>query len=515
MVSEKVTAGINVSLQFFLDEMGDASPVTPLFELCVELHEPNIVFIPSVYTDDPDNFYNFVDGLLNNILFMSEHMKRITSEHDEPNYLQDVLNNDQVVEYMQDILHRAQYAMDAAVEYIKNFDDYSYLWLDDRQEVLRYFLLYGRQLTPDELDLLKDETRAEEIKQTPPTIEQFKEQIDFYEDLYKKLEKIEMEMILEGGWMRVDVKRLRQAVLNNVCKWGNLFKQHLYNHVLNSLNELELFIQESIAVMEKPLAEDDYDGLLVVMGYLFKVKERQIATDNMFEPLKQIMDLLKEYGVEFGEEVYVQLQEAPDKWIQCKKIAVATKQAVAPLQANQVNAIRRRISLFDIRQTMYRDTFKKLPFFNWSCTEVYKLLDTTNAEITELENEMTKLQEQANLFELTLPEFKMLKLNRKEVRQVKQLWDYVNIVRSCIDEWKTTPWKKIDVEAMEMECKKFGKEIKAMDKELRAWDVYIQMEATVKNILTSLRAVSELQNPAIRERHWIQLMQATKVSIFV
>lgn len=163
---------------------------------------------------------------------------------------------------------------------------------------------------------------------------------------------------------------------------------------------------------------------------------------------------------------------------------------------------------------MFRDTFKKLPFFNWSCTNVYDLLDKTNAQITELENEMNKLQEQANLFELTLPEFKMLKLNRKEVKQVKQLWDYVNIVRSCIDEWKTTPWKKIDVEAMEMECKKFGKEIRAMDKELRGWDVYIQMEATVKNILTSLRAVSELQNPAIRERHWIQLMQATKVNIF-
>lgn len=150
----------------------------------------------------------------------------------------------------------------------------------------------------------------------------------------------------------------------------------------------------------------------------------------------------------------------------------------------------------------------------WQCRDVYHLLDKTNAEITELENEMNKLQEQANLFELTLPEFKSLKLNRKEVRQVKQLWDYVNIVRSCIDEWKTTPWKKIDVEAMEMECKKFGKEIRAMDKELRGWDVYIQMEATIKNILTSLRAVSELQNPAIRERHWLQLMQATKVSLY-
>lgn len=159
--------------------------------------------------------------------------------------------------------------------------------------------------------------------------------------------------------------------------------------------------------------------------------------------------------------------------------------------------------------------FKKLSFFYWNCTDVYALLDKTNNELTELEDEMSKLQEQANLFELILPEFKPMKIARKEIQQIKQLWDYVIIMRSCIDEWKKTPWKKIDVEGMEMECKKYGKEMRAMDKELRGWDVYIQLEATIKNMLTSLRAVTELQNPAIRERHWKQLMQATKVINFL
>ena len=29
--------------------------------------------------------------------------------------------------------------------------------------------------------------------------------------------------------------------------------------------------------------------------------------------------------------------------------------------------------------------------------------------------------------------------------------------RTSIDEWKTTPWVEIDVENMDMECKKFAK----------------------------------------------------------
>lgn len=54
---------------------------------------------------------------------------------------------------------------------------------------------------------------------------------------------------------------------------------------------------------------------------------------------------------------------------------------------------------------------------------------------------------------------------------------------------------------------------RSLDKEMRAWDTYTGVENTVKNMLTSLRAVSELQNPAIRERHWQQLMAATKVTV--
>lgn len=66
---------------------------------------------------------------------------------------------------------------------------------------------------------------------------------------------------------------------------------------------------------------------------------------------------------------------------------------------------------------------------------------------------------------------------------------------------------------MDIECKKFAKDIRLLDKEMRGWDTYCMLEATVKNMLTSLRAVGELQNPAIRERHWIQLMASTKVFI--
>lgn len=84
-------------------------------------------------------------------------------------------------------------------------------------------------------------------------------------------------------------------------------------------------------------------------------------------------------------------------------------------------------------------------------------------------------------------------------------------VNTNIDDWKTTRWKDIDVEQMDIDCKKFAKDIRSLDKEMRSWDAFIGLDNSVKNMITSLRAVKELQNPAIRDRHWQELMQATQV----
>lgn len=268
------------------------------------------------------------------------------------------------------------------------------------------------------------------------------------------------------------------------------------------------------------------------MAFLLQVKERAITTDAMFEPMRGTIDLLKYYDMDIPEEVNVLLQELPEQWSNTKKLAVTVKQQVAPLQAIEVISIRNRIGNFDLHINVFREIFRTYEFFKYDCENPYYLLDRISDDIYRLEFEMAAINESGSLFEVNVPEFKLLKQNRRELKMLKvslkqflkgsklihdsqQLWDYVFIVQTCIEDWKTTPWRKIDVENMDIECKKFAKDVRLLDKEMRTWDTYIQLEATVKNMLTSLRAVGELQNPAIRERHWHQLMTSTKVIYLV
>ena len=66
-----------------------------------------------------------------------------------------------------------------------------------------------------------------------------------------------------------------------------------------------------------------------------------------------------------------------------------------------------------------------------------------------------------------------------------------------------------DAETRRSEQKKISKEIKGLNKAVRNYDSYKVLEESVKAMLTSLPLVSDLHHPAMRERHWQQLMVAT------
>lgn len=95
---------------------------------------------------------------------------------------------------------------------------------------------------------------------------------------------------------------------------------------------------------------------------------------------------------------------------------------------------------------------------------------------------------------------------------LKSIWDLAGLVIFMFDQWKTTLWTEIDTDAMEARCRELSKDLRKMDKEIKGWEVYTGLDQTVKDMVTSLRAVGELRSNAIRERHWKQLMKTTGVT---
>ena len=51
------------------------------------------------------------------------------------------------------------------------------------------------------------------------------------------------------------------------------------------------------------------------------------------------------------------------------------KQAVAPLQANEVNIIRRKLATFDVKQHEFREKFRTTAPFSFDSSDIYIRID--------------------------------------------------------------------------------------------------------------------------------------------
>lgn len=70
---------------------------------------------------------------------------------------------------------------------------------------------------------------------------------------------------------------------------------------------------------------------------------------------------------------------------------------------------------------------------------------------------------------------------------LQQLWDFVYVIESCHFNWKKTAWKRLDVEEIEQQCKRFSKDIRSLGKLIRSWEPFIYIEKMLRNLVTSLR----------------------------
>lgn len=72
------------------------------------------------------------------------------------------------------LMDRVQGVMAACCEFRNSLERYSYLYVDDRKEFMRQFLLYGHVLTNQEMEVYADDG----IPENPPTLDNFREQVD-------------------------------------------------------------------------------------------------------------------------------------------------------------------------------------------------------------------------------------------------------------------------------------------------------------------------------------------------
>ena len=374
IVSKGFRNAIKTSMDYiFLNMDKDKiSEYGPLIEARLELDHDVVTYIPSMDDEAPNSFKSITEDLIEDIFNISSLMPRIfaanaptvtSNDSDKTVKLADNLaNTTYLTEMRKDqglstlrvgILERVSVVVDSCQTYRDGFDQYVYLWTENRQQYMKQFLT----AQPGNNDDSQDD---DEKKEVIPVIqlEKFEIEIRKFENIHKTIMALDTEVVF-NGWFRVDLRPLKQALNVHVKKWSFTLTKYLYDDTVSTLNELSEFTKGNKAGLGKKIEEGDYEGLISSMGLLHAIKHRQVTIDNMFEPLRKTVNLLRQFGVEFEENIHKLLNDLPEQWSDVKKLSVSIKDQVAPLQAKEVDILQQKCNKFEMKNHNFREEFRR------------------------------------------------------------------------------------------------------------------------------------------------------------
>ncbi|VVC42906.1 Dynein heavy chain, domain-1, partial [Cinara cedri] len=142
---------ILISLKYIHQDLKNVQECTAIFMAMYVLNEKGPIFSPDFNINNSPNFYGIIDSLLEDIVEMGLHMKRIAEDY--PPYNVDIREIGEIKESIYSILTQVKITITKALDYIAQYKTYSSVWLTDKNDALSLFLTYGKDLTDDEMNL--------------------------------------------------------------------------------------------------------------------------------------------------------------------------------------------------------------------------------------------------------------------------------------------------------------------------------------------------------------------------
>ena len=211
LISDGLLITIACSVGYLLDQTDVRSDIEPLFQVHLELCDPNVISRPSLDKSIVNNFYDLMMGIVDDIFHMAALVPRIAHlEAGKPdNYLDIVNNHEELGGLRKMFMSRVELVIRQANANRVTYMEYSYLWTESIKEYMFYFLGWSRMLTEDEINMLEEDEKS--VKKVPPVLAQFKERIDHYERIHDQADKIKPIKIFEK-WFSADIRPFKQVI---------------------------------------------------------------------------------------------------------------------------------------------------------------------------------------------------------------------------------------------------------------------------------------------------------------
>lgn len=487
-----VLASMNVIKEQLDETFLSKNELAPLLEFQLRIEsEKTAIFKPALSVEhgqEPDSSIGqIVDGWFDDFLSMCNYVPCLDKQMQS--YLPSVAADKEIVQLRKVVKQFIAQGAQKANIFKQQYTKFCELWEVDRKKSFKAFITEypADQLEPYDVQIQKYKDIIDQISSLPN-----------YETV---------------SWMKIDARPMKNELVRLAEAWKSLYTGFLSEKVTSSLNELYQFMNTAQEGLKKEVEQGDVETLKEVIGYIRDVREKSESASEkgMFEPMKEIANLLAKHDASLKSDTLLQLEDAPALWAHLSKEALNKRANLSSLQDEEAKKMKDKVIDFNEKLQHFQAEYNQMGAFFWATgvKQAYLELDKWHRLLHHLEEEAKGLKRMQALFELTVKEYKSIDSMRLNMTLLKTLWDMASHVLSLFKDWMKTSFLKVDVDFLVDETKKLKKQIQSFNSKTKSWDCFNGVSDAVNNMLVSLPLVQELRNPAMRTRHWEQLLEET------
>eukprot|EP01049_Picozoa_sp_SAG25_P003167 SAG25_NODE_178_length_12673_cov_19.868459_7_plen_1726_part_01 len=471
--------------------------VSPLFKMNVMLDDNRVSLQPS-----DDQLRQMVNTVAKDLITVIKIVPRVTeliidqtasaaaseSGAEQLASFHDKIRNDPEIleKTMVAIMEGMNGNIDRTTKYATQWDKYKTIWERNKDKVIKNYASQNHDVAAFETDIVYYRKLSEEVKS---------------EDTHKSI-----------AFVKLDCSVLKQQLAEHCIEWELRYTTLLNDTARAELERLhEMFATNTAILADEPR---DLDHLAEQVNLQQGLTNDCPDIEAGFTPLLEQYKALEQFEVTYTETEGELLDTLDEKWTAFQHMLVDSATRLDKSKTNFRVMLNSNLDDFTERVLGSRAEFKKRGPFKADdlsiegATELIAEFRQVCAKERETELNM---KPGMDVFAMVLPEEidPTISQTETDLNLLERVWDLMREWSGMWDGWKYGKFSEIDSEDMETQATAFNRRIVKIGKEgdAKKWGVWNTIKATVDQFKLSLPMITDLKNPALRTRHWDQLIE--------
>ena len=232
--------------------------------------------------------------------------------------------------------------------------------------------------------------------------------------------------------------------------------------------------------------------------------------EKRFMPLQEQFQILEKYEVEIADDVFSLVEGLPEEWTRFQVVVQeaetmvvgAKKKFRAELMQSTEELSRNALALRD-------NLLKNGPFSSSISPEAaLQSIAEYKEQLHTLKETEASLRSGLKVFQIQQAVSKEMLDSEKDLGFLEQVWHLAKEWLAQYASWSTCGFRDIDTEHMEREAQGLLKKLVKTAREVKEkdWEIVNSLKGKIEQFKRLMPLVQDLKNPAMRPRHWKQLV---------